>query len=76
MQDEIVRIVRKDLPTGYCTTRRSWMKPGDVEYFEPQTGTRPDNSEPGIVVDSQGLDPIKQKQAAPEKPTNKKKVKK
>ena len=35
MEDEAVLIVNKNVPTGYSTTMRSWMKPEDVEYSEP-----------------------------------------
>ena len=34
MQDELVRIVNPNSTTGYTTTRRSWMKPEDVEFDE------------------------------------------
>ncbi|MDD4390242.1 MAG: hypothetical protein PHW03_05500 [Eubacteriales bacterium] len=46
-------------PHGYYIQFRDCMKPGDVEYIEGHVGTRPDNSEPGTCVDSQGLKPIK-----------------
>ena len=32
MEDELVLIASDLIPTGYYTTRRSWMKPGDVIY--------------------------------------------
>jgi len=37
MEDEAVLIVNKNVPTGYSTTMRSWMKPEDVEYKPTET---------------------------------------
>lgn len=49
---EVVK-VKSDNPShaGYYTTYRDMMKPGDVEYSEPQTGGRPDDSRPGKQID-------------------------
>ena len=66
MEDEAVLIVNKNVPTGYSTTMRSWMKPEDVEYFPPQIGTHSGDSEPGIQIDAGDppADPIRRKRKA------------
>jgi|GEM_PF-4755068 len=63
MERELVKIVSNNPahPRGYYIQFKDCVKPGDVEYFEAQTGIRPDDSEPGIQIDAgdPSLKPIK-----------------